>query len=176
MKNTQNITTLKLVIVALLVSLYVVLSRFLSISTWGNKIGFSFVLLVVGGMILGPVYAGIIGAMGDFIGAILFPIGAYFPGYTATAFLMGWIYGMVLHKEQYKKNIIIGVIGAEFLCSLLLNTLWISITYGSPFEALLLTRISQFLIMSVVKIVTIIVLVPYLKRLSSLLSGVEKSL
>ncbi len=167
MQKTNQITTQKLVMTALLVAIYVVLSRFLSIPSWDFKIGFSFLPVVIGALVLGPIYGGLIGGLGDLVGAILFPIGAYFPGYTATAFLMGWLYGMILKEEQSKKRIVIAVVIPELICSLLLNTLWISITYGASFTALFATRSIQFAVMSVVKIITIAIVVryiPYFKK------------
>lgn len=159
--ETQKITTQKLVMTALLVAIYVVLSRFLSIPSWDFKIGFSFLPVVIGAIVLGPIYGGLIGGLGDLVGAILFPIGAYFPGYTATAFLMGWLYGMILKEDHSKKRIVIAVVIPEFICSLLLNTFWISITYGASFTALFATRSIQFAVMSVVKILTIAIVVRY---------------
>lgn len=167
MQKNKQITTQKLVITALMVAMYVVLNRFFSISTWDVKIGFSFLPVIIGAILLGPIYGGAIGAMGDFIGAILFPFGPYFPGYTATAFLMGWWYGKVLHKEQDWKRILLAVVPAEIVCSLLLNTLWTALVYGSSYIGLFSTRVLQFALMSLVKVVTIALIVkyvPYFKK------------
>lgn len=169
MQKTSKFTTQKLVMTALLVALYVVINRFFSISTWDIKIGFSFVPVVIGAILLGPIYGGLIGGLGDFIGALLFPFGPYFPGYTATAFLMGWWYGKVLQKEQGKKQILLAVILAELTCSLILNTLWISLVYGSSYIALFSTRIMQFALMSLVKIVTIAIMSRYLSYFKNIM-------
>ena len=93
--STRVLTTL-----ALLTALEIVLSRFLSINAWNTKIGFSFVPIVAAAILYGPAAAGIVGALGDFIGAILFPIGAYFPGFTLTAFLTGCVFGLFLHRKE----------------------------------------------------------------------------
>lgn len=165
--TTKKLTTQKLVLTAFLVAMYVVINRFLSISTWDVKIGFSFVPVLLGAIILGPIYGGIIGGLGDFVGAILFPFGPYFPGYTATAFLMGWWYGVVLKKEQSIKNIAWAIIPAEIVCSLILNTLWTALVYGSSYIGLFSTRMLQFIVMSLIKIVTVVVIakyIPYLQK------------
>ena len=60
---------------AILVAIEIVLNRFLSINTPGLKIGFSFVPIVIAAILFGPVKAGVIYALADLIGAILFPIG-----------------------------------------------------------------------------------------------------
>lgn len=69
--------------VAALIAIEIVLSRFCSIATPIVKIGFGFVPVAVCAMLYGPVWAGAAGGLGDFIGAILFPIGGYSPLLTS---------------------------------------------------------------------------------------------
>ncbi len=153
--------THRLVIMALLVAISVILSRFLSISAWNLKIGFAFVPIALAGMLLGPVPAAIVGAMADFLGATLFPIGPFIPGITFTAFLNGILYGVFLYKKTNLKNIIAVVILTEAIGTVLLNTLWISITFGAPFWALLPTRILQACVMTGIKIILIRIMAGY---------------
>ena len=136
MKNT----TKKLTMLALLTALEIILSRFLSISAWNIKIGFSFVPVVIAGILYGPLEAGAVGALGDLLGALLFPIGPYFPGFTLTAFLSGLVFGFFLHKEISVRNTLIAVLIHQFVLGLLLNTFWISVLYESPFLPLLATQ------------------------------------
>lgn len=157
--NTKTLTTL-----ALLTAIEIVLSRFLSINAWNIKIGFSFIPIVVAAIIYGPVEAGLVASLGDFIGAVLFPIGAYFPGFTLTAFLTGCIFGLFLHNRQNWSRCIAAVGINQFLLSLFLNTLWISILYGSPYGPLLLTRIVQCLLLTTVQLVCIRVIAKTLNR------------
>ena len=157
--NTKTLTTL-----ALLTAIEIVLSRFLSVNAWNIKIGFNFIPIVVAAMIYGPVEAGIVAALGDFIGTILFPIGAYFPGFTLTAFLTGCIFGLFLHKKQSWRHSIAAVGINQFLFSLFLNTLWISILYCSPYGPLLLTRIFQCLLLTAVQLPCIQVIAKTLNR------------
>ena len=147
--STRMLTTL-----ALLTAVEIVLSRFLSINAWNIKIGFSFVPIVIAAILYGPVTAGVVGALGDFIGALLFPIGAYFPGFTATAFLMGVVFGLFLHKEQSLKRTVSAVLINQFILGLFVNSFWISILYGSPYGPLLATRVVQAALLTVVQIVT----------------------
>jgi ECF transporter S component (folate family) len=160
-----KISTKHLTAMALLIALEIILSRFLSLSAWNTKIGFSFVPVVIAAILLGPIYAGIVGALADFVGALLFPIGAYFPGFTLTAFLTGMVYGLFLYKRQSLPRILGAVAVNQFILSLLLNTLWISVLYGSPFGPLLVTRLVQSAILTVVQIVVIELIVKALPRL-----------
>lgn len=147
--------TKTVVLMGILIAMQIILSRFMSLAAWNFKVGFGFIPVVLAAMLLGPVKGGIVGAAADFIGAILFPIGAYFPGFTLTAFLTGMIYGIFLHKKQSVINIIIAVGITEFILSLLLNSLWISMLYGAPFLALLSTRILQCFVLAPVEFLTI---------------------
>ena len=166
--STKTLTTL-----AMLTAIEIILSRFLSINAWNIKIGFSFVPVVVAAILYGPIAAGIVAALGDFLGAVLFPIGTYFPGFTLTAFLTGCVFGVFLHEKEEKDVLpsedgenqkksgkgwlrIIAAVGInQFLLSLFLNTLWISILYGSPYGPLLATRVVQCLILTAVQLVCI---------------------
>lgn len=119
---------------AMLVALEVVLNRFLSINTFGLKIGFSFVPIVFAAIFFGPLTAGLIYAVSDFIGAVLFPIGPYFPGFTVSAALMGIIYGIFLYgkeKPKFLKNVLPPVLINSVLLGLFVNTAWVSILYSS---------------------------------------------
>lgn len=160
--NIRTLTT-----IGVLIALEIILSRFLSIHTWNVKIGFSFVPIVISAYLFSPLVTGLMGGISDVIGAVLFPVGAYFPGFTLTAFLTGIAYSIFLKKSQSMKNIVLAVLIVQIFGSLLLNTLWISILYGSPFSAIFVTRIYQTVIMSVVQIAVITLvsrkLVPTLK-------------
>ena len=85
--------TKKLVLTGLLVAIEIILSRFFSVQLPFFRISAAFIPLVLMGMLCGPAYAGAGGAMADFIGAVLFPAGAYFPGFTLTNALTGVAYG-----------------------------------------------------------------------------------
>ncbi len=156
--NKLKFNTRAIAIMGVLIAMEVILSRFLSISAWNIKIGFGFVPLVLAAMLLGPVKAGIVGGLSDFIGAILFPIGAYFPGFTLTSFLMGVVFGVFLYKKQNPVKITAAVAINQLVLSLLLNTLWISILYGSPYVPLLITRIWQTAILVPVQLLVILVI------------------
>ena len=160
----SKIQTKRLTALGVLVALEVVLNRFLSINAWNIKIGFSFVPVVVAAMLFGQLYAGVVGALGDFIGAILFPIGAYFPGFTLTAFLMGLVWGFFLHKGQPFWRIAIAVGINQFILSLFLNTFWISVLYGSPYVPLLATRVVQSVILTAAQMIVITLIARALPR------------
>jgi len=162
--KTKKFNTSTIVMLGLLTAIEIVLSRFCSISAWNIKIGFSFVPVVCAAIMFGPLAGGIVGALGDFVGAILFPIGVYFPGFTLTAFLTGVVFGVFLYRKQTSVRILGAVALNQLALSLLLNTLWISVLYGSPYGALFVTRIIQCAVLGPVQFVVIGVMTRVLGR------------
>ncbi len=163
----KKMDTKLLVTAAVLIALNVVLSRFLSINAWNIKIGFTFVTIFVAGYFYGPAFSATVAVIADVIGALLFPSGAFFPGFTLTALLTGLLFGFMLHKKQTAVRIFITVLIDQLVLGLLLNTYWISILYGTTFWAAAMTRIVQCLIMITVQYFTISLLMkklPAVKR------------
>lgn len=165
MSEKQMSMTHRLVLMAMFAAVQIVLSRFLSINLWNLKIGFSFIPVVIAGILLGPVSAGLVGLVSDVIGATLFPIGTFFPGFSLTSFITSFGYGFFLYKNQSMKNIVAAVLFSEIVGTIFLNTLWISMLYGTPFFAVLIPRIAQAVGMSVVKILCIRVMVKYVPQM-----------
>lgn len=144
----------------ILLGMDIVLTRFLSFSAWNMRIGFGFVPVVLAAMLFGPVPAAVLAALGDFLGAVLFPIGPYFPGFTLTAALTGLVFGILLYRKSSVVNSALAVLLVQFVLGLLLNTYWIHVLYSSPFVPLLATRAAQSALLSVVQFVTIRALLP----------------
>ena len=133
-KHTASLQVRRLVMLSAMVAAEIVLNRFLSINTMGIKVGFSFVPIVIAAYLFGPWYAGLSYALADLIGALLFPIGPYHPGFTVCAFLMGMSYGLFLYKREKPsvfKSILPPVLINNIVFGLLINTLWVSMLYGS---------------------------------------------
>lgn len=148
----------KIAVVGILLAMEVVLSRFCSYSVWNMKIGFSFIPVVICAMLYGPVYSAILSGLADFLGAILFPIGAYFPGFTITAALTGALFGLFLYKKIALYKIIVCEFGVQIICGLLINSLWISTLYGSQYNIVMLSRIPQAGILFVLQTAFILII------------------
>lgn len=164
--DMKKVSTKMLVMLAVLVALNLVLGRPpLSFMIWSNKIGFGFVPIFIAAWLYGPLAAGIVGALGDFLGAILFPIGPYFPGFTLTAFLTGVVFGLLLHKSRTVPRILTATLINQLVLGLVVNTYWISVLNEAPFGGLLITRIVQCAIMLVLEFMVIFFLRKALDRL-----------
>ena len=68
------------------------------------------------------------------------------------------VFGFFLHKKQTLPQIAGAVLINQMILGLFLNTLWISVLYGSEFRALLAVRFIQALILSVVQIAGILLI------------------
>ena len=156
-----------MVTLALLVALHIILSRFLSINAWNIKIGFAFAAVFVGAYLYGPVAGAAVGGLGDFLGAILFPIGAYFPGFTLNCALTGLVMGLLLHKKQTPWRVVLTAAINEIGISMWITPIWISILYGSPYWPLIVSRLPQIGILFVVEIVVIFLLIKIMERIKA---------
>jgi ECF transporter S component (folate family) len=144
----KKIKTVDIIIIAFLIAIEIVLTRFGSIETPMFRIGFGFLPLAFIGILYGPVWGGICGALGDVMGMFIFPKFAYFPGFTLTAFLTGAVYGAVLHNKPitWKRTFLSALIVCGIL-NLVLDTYWIYIMYGQALLAMLPGRLMRTAVM-----------------------------
>ena len=142
-------------LLALFTALYVVFSQILSFRAGPVKIGFSFIAVAFAAYLYGVTGGVIAAGLGDFIGALLFPVGgAYFAGFTLSAALTGAIYGVALKSRKYSiLSAFLAVIPSQVICSLFLNTIFNVILYDAGFVAFLIKRLVQFAVMVPLQII-----------------------
>ena len=140
--------TKKLIVSAQLLALDVVLARLLAINTPVMKIGLGFAAVALCAILYGPWWAALVAALGDLVGALLFPTGAFFPGFTLTAACTGLLYGLCLYRRD--RSLLWPVLAAVLnvvLVSYLANTAMISYISGTPYTTLLKARAVQLAVM-----------------------------
>ena len=144
----MKINTRKLALSAMLITLDLVLTRVLAINTPMMKIGFGFAAVAVSAMLFGPFWAMLTAALGDIVGALLVPVGAFFPGFTLTAAVTGLIYGLCLygHRGSVARPVMAALLNC-LLVTLLCNTALIAYISGNDYKVLFTARIVQFLVM-----------------------------
>ncbi len=143
--NKSN--TERLLITAILIALEVILTRFVAINTPMLRIGFGFLPMVLVAILYGPWWAGGAYALSDFLGSMVFPTGAYFPGFTLSACITGIIYGFFLYRRKITWiNSLLAVTIVLLGVNLLLNTAWLTIILGKGYLALLPARFIKELI------------------------------
>lgn len=153
--------TKKIILAGLLLALYIVLSRFISIKTQIVVISFSFIPIIISAILLGPKYTLLIAALGDFLGATLFPFGAYFVGFTILEGLTGLIYGLFLHNKDLcfyeKKSFLIRLILSSFInlivIGIFITGFMISTLYGQAYILIITSRAITKIVMLFVQII-----------------------
>lgn len=150
-----------------MIALEVVLSRFLSIPIGTTlKFGFNFVPICVAAYLYGPVASLIVGGLGDFLGAVMFPSNTFYYGFTLTALLTGLIFGLFLHKKYNFVRILLSVLIVQIALTIFLDALWFNIYYGSPYTVMLATRAIKAGVMVVVQCVTLNLILPIMSKIS----------
>lgn len=140
---------LKLVLSGLMIGLSIVLTRIgsLNIAIAGiqvSRLGLGFLPIMLSSIILGPLWGMSVGALADLTGFFAFPSGgSYFPPITLTSALVG-VLPFLFHKsfkrlpQQY--NILITVALTQIICSIFIQTYWISLLTGNAYIVLLKLR------------------------------------
>ena len=147
----------------MLIAFDVIFTRVLALNMPLTKIGLGFAAVMVCGMLYGPGWTAVCAGLGDLVGSLLFPTGAYFPGFTVTAAIggamiavdtalylchTGAILGAALYNRRLKlSGCILTAFVNGLVVSLILNTTMISLVFGPPLGPLFLTRLGQFGIM-----------------------------
>lgn len=137
---------------AILIALKIILERFLSYNIWNQRFGFSFIAVAIAAVMLGTPWALAVAGIGDILGAVLFPTGPYFPGFTLTAVLTALCTSLFIRKNATLLRVTLSVFINQIFGSILLNSLWISVLYGKGFIALLPSRFIQAIFMTVIQI------------------------
>ena len=151
----------KIVLTGILIALNVIMERFMSYNVWNMSIGFSFITVGFAATFLGVPYAVAVATFGDVIGAILFPFGTYFIGFTITNALVGLVTGIFLYKSTNFLKISASVIINKTLFTLLLNSIWISILYRGGIDklwAVMVPRIVTTIPMLIIEILILTLL------------------
>lgn len=134
MNETNASKTLRrITVTAVFTALAVVLKCFtkvaLTIPGLGIQISFGGIFTFFPAILFGPLYGGLASALCDFLGAMIAPTGAYIPWLTLSAFVGGFLKGLIwkLIKKASVKRImavilivvsIIGAVGVSFTVSL----------------------------------------------------------
>ena len=160
-----------IVTIGIMIAVEVIMHRMLSIKTPTIQLHFGFVPIVLVAMLYGPFYSGLAWAMADVIGTLLFPTGAFFPGFTVTAFLSGVIFGVFLYKSKMPVlSTVTAVIIINIFLTLILDMYWIYLITDQAFVALLPERLIKCGVMIPIQIAAIVLIKRYepkLKKTSS---------
>ena len=154
--NKNRFSTKMLATLSILVAMEVIIARFGTIRpTESIKISLDFIPIVIAAILYGPVPAVIMSILADVLGAFLFPVGPFFPGFTLTAAVTGLIYGLLLHKSQSMPRVVCAVVLQQLVCSMVINTFWLHVLYGLPYLPTMAARLVQCAVVTAMQIVVI---------------------
>ena len=157
-------STLNLAVIAMLTALLVVLALYCTIKTQALKITLDFIPVMIAAKLYGAKGAGLVAGMGDIIGYICHPTGAWFPPITLTAVITGVVFGLMLKDNSLKTTkdklkALFSVVIAQFGISAFITPLWLNMLYGTSYGTFFITRIPQIAIMTAVQLIFIPVMV-----------------
>ncbi|RYL91003.1 folate family ECF transporter S component [Sporolactobacillus sp. THM7-4] len=119
---------------ALVITLSVVLGFFYIPVALNLHISFTFLLMSFGAMVYGPLVGLLVGALFDIISFIVHPFGGYFPGYTLSAMLGCFIYGLFLYQSRITiLRIFLAKLIVNYGVNVGLGSLWSSILFGKGY-------------------------------------------
>ena len=176
-KSSKRQQLFKIILTALLIALNLVLERIVpSYKIWNQDISFGFIAIAFAAAFLGTPYAAIVAGMGDLIGSLLFPFGAYFPGFTLTNCIYGIILAEFIYKNATPLKIVICVILNKVTCSLILNTLWISLMYRGGVDAFFVVLVPRLVGTAIIAAIELVVLLLVFSNKSKVRSLLDKNL
>lgn len=112
------------------------------------EIRFMILPVAAAGWLFGPAVGGLVGLVADVGAYLIKPTGPFFPGFTITSIVSGVIFGCILfEKRPTLLRILAAQIVYSLVCSVLLNSLWLSMLYGNGFIAVLTARFLKELVM-----------------------------
>ena len=146
----------KIILTSLLIALNVILERFIpAYQVWNSNLNFGFITVAFAACYLGTPYAIAVGGLGDLIGALIKPFGAYFVGYTISNMLVGLCFGLFLYKKATVIKISLAVLINTVTCSLFLNTFFIYLFSTRGYWVIFIGRAPTLIITTIVQIVII---------------------
>ena len=123
----QKNMTKRLCVIAVLTAMQIVLGRVAAINVGSYlKISFGFIPIAVCGILAGPVWTVLMAIVCDILGALLFPSGAFYWGFSLVAAAGGLIYGLFLYRKN--ENILrclLCTLTVAVICNILLNTVFL---------------------------------------------------
>lgn len=153
MKKVRH-STLWLAYTGVLVALQIVLGNLVQVALLEKQMNLGFLPIAAAGYLFGPVSAMIVAALGDVLGTLIFGTGAYFPGFTLTALIVGFLYGVMLYPRYQQwltralKNHYADIAARALMAAALaavtyifLNSYWITFFVPKGYWVILLGRL-----------------------------------
>ena len=143
-KKMLKVELRDLVLLGIIVAMKIILSRF-TVGTTIVHVSLGFIGSVMLGYLFGPVWGSIGGGISDLVSSALFGNqGGFFLGFTLSAMIGPFIYGLVFYQKPVKIwRIILATLLVTVFVNIGLNTLWVHLLYGMDFRVVLIQRIPK---------------------------------
>lgn len=152
--------TKKIAYIGMLSAIIIILSRLLSFkfnllpaSTYSLKLDPGYIILLISGMIFGPIAGAITGLASDilgfFVGKGVGEPGGFFPGFTVTYIIIGFLGGIAPNKIKDNLKLFIPYAMGVFILASIMNTFWLYLGFGMPYQILIIPRTITALIVSI---------------------------
>lgn len=149
---------------ALMIAAYVLLGMVFVPVGESLRITFKFVASALIGLVCGPVVGLGAGIIGDNIAFLLFPTGIYFPGYTLSAALSFFVFGLLLYKQKITLwRVLLAKAIINFGINVGLGVLWSSILLGKGYMFYFGTSLFKNTIMLPIEVILLMILLKALK-------------
>jgi len=143
----MRISSHKITTMGLLIALSIIFTRVASLriaigGVEGIRIGLGKLPIILGGIIFGPLYGGLIEAFSYLLGYFINPIGAYMPHFALTSALSGMIPAFLLsfkRKEEEPNTLELGIAitSGQIITSIILVPYFLHSIFGLPFKVII---------------------------------------
>lgn len=145
-----------LILLGIIVAMKIILERF-TIGTSLAHIGLGFIGSVLLGYMFGPVWGAAGGGIADLVSSALFGNqGGFFIGFTLSAMVGPFIYGLFFYQKPVKIwRIVVAVLLVSIIVNVGMNTLWLHFLYNVDYKAALVQRAPMEIIVPWVQMIVV---------------------
>lgn len=134
------------------------------------KVSLAPAAVIFAGIVMGPLAGASIGAASDLLVLLIKSLpGAYFPGFTITMAVYGFLGGILYRPKSGAHpgimNVLLSTVFIQTVCSLLLNTWWLTLLTDTPFWSLFMTRLPVSAAAYILYVVILIVLTRFQEKI-----------
>lgn len=169
----RRFTTREIAAMGMLAALNVVLAEACKITIIPNTLvlSFGFLPIALCGMLFGVAPTVTVAVVADILGALLFSSGYFYFGYTLTAFMVGLLYALFLHKKELSvARCAVCQMLVSIVCYALLNSIWaLNWVTKTAAAEYILTRLAVQPILYPVYLLFVLILRKYRRQLEGAL-------
>lgn len=140
-KDLLHLELRDLILLGVVVAMKVVLEQF-SFGPAMVKVGLGFIGSVLLGFLFGPIWGAVGGGISDLVSSAIFGNqGGFFLGFTLSAMIGPFIYGLFFYQKPLKIwRIIVATVLVTLIVNIGMNTMWVHLLYGMDLRAALIQR------------------------------------